>query len=50
MFEFVLTIIPKDFTFLAIKTSPRGNTIDFLLRILKSLNFLFLYEGNENSF
>ena len=50
MFELVLTIILKDFTFLVITTSPSGNTIDFLLRVLKSLNFLFFNEGNENSF
>ena len=47
MFEFVLTIIPKDFTFLVIFTSPKGNTIDFLFMILRSSNLLSFNEASE---
>ena len=46
IFELVLMIIPKDWTFLDILTSPNGNTIDLLFIVDRLLNFLFLSEGN----
>ena len=48
MLEFVLTMIPKDFIFLVIFTSPNGTTIDFWLSELRSLKVLFFNDYLDN--